>query len=180
MNPVDQIRFPAIQATLNNGRTLILRLLRDEDGPALADFYEQIPPSDQFFYYPHPLTRANAMLNAGKASSPTEVVLVLDDGAGHIGGYAWFRWRAGESRSGFGICLLSEFKGSGAGQWLMERLMQIAREIGPPVMCLTVQKANLRAVTLYRKMGFIIVRDQLRARDQEPEYYMECAVRSPR
>ena len=177
MNPIDQARFPAAHSTLKNGVTITIRPLRDDDGPALAAFYEQVPACDHLFYCPHPLTRDNALLNAGKAASPTEVVLVLDDGDGHIGGYAWFRWRAGEPRSGFGICLLSEFKGSGAGQRLMERLMCIAREIGPPVMCLTVQKANPRAIALYKKMGFMIVRDQLRARDQEPEYYMERAVR---
>jgi ribosomal protein S18 acetylase RimI-like enzyme len=45
---------------------------------------------------------------------------------------------------------------------------------------LTVQHANTRAVILYQKMGFKIVREQVRGTpddpygfDMEPEYYME-------
>ena len=48
-------------------------------------------------------------------------------------------------------------------------------------MSLTVQKANPRAVALYQKMGFEIVREQMRNQVEEfppePEYYMERKVR---
>jgi ribosomal protein S18 acetylase RimI-like enzyme len=59
----------------------------------------------------------------------------------------------------------------------MERLMKIAHDIGPNIMSLTVQKSNARAVILYQKMGFQIIREQLRGGDNEPEYYMERTVR---
>jgi len=50
-------------------------------------------------------------------------------------------------------------------------------------MSLTVQLANNRAVALYHKMGFTIVREQMRAASEacgfpaETEYYMERRVR---
>jgi ribosomal protein S18 acetylase RimI-like enzyme len=61
----------------------------------------------------------------------------------------------------------------------VDRLLEAARIHGPPVMSLTVQKANKRAVALYRKTGFRIVREQQRATDGEPEYCMELNVRPP-
>ena len=65
----------------------------------------------------------------------------------------------------------------------MTRLAQIAEKVGPPVMTLTVQEANPRAVALYQSMGFSIVRAQIRQEMEghgfppEPEYLMERRVR---
>lgn len=177
MQQSDQDRFPPCSVNTKDGRIMLIRPLRMEDGPALAAFYEQIPAADQFFYCPHPLTRENAFKNAEKALNPCVVVLVIDDQCGHIGGYAWFRWAEGSRESGFGICLLPAFKGQGLGEKLMERLLEIAHDIGPDFMALTVQKKNPRAVILYQKMGFHIIREQLRGGDNEPEYYMERKVR---
>ncbi len=84
-------------------------------------------------------------------------------------------------RSTFGICISRDCQGSGAGRALMTRLLDIAREVGPPIMTLTVQHANPRAVALYRAMGFTPVREQLRevkfGFPEEPEYCMERPVR---
>ena len=57
------------------------------------------------------------------------------------------------------------------------RLKEIAVTVGPPLMTLTVQKKNPKAVELYTRMGFRIIREQLRPADNEPEYYMEMPVR---
>ena len=65
----------------------------------------------------------------------------------------------------------------------MSRLLEIAKEIGPPIMMLTVQAANERALGLYRKMGFEVVGEgTLVARPAvgfaaEPQYYMERNAR---
>jgi len=179
MTPQDQDRFPPLAITLKDGRRITLRPLRPEDGPALGDFYAAIPPADEFFYCPHPLTRERAAANADRAGSPTEVVLVIDAGPGAIGGYAWFRWAAGAAAAGFGICLARPFKGHRLGEALMRRLQEIAVEIGPGTLQLTVQKKNPGAIALYRKMGFQVLREQTRS-DGEPEYFMEwTAARRP-
>jgi ribosomal protein S18 acetylase RimI-like enzyme len=44
-------------------------------------------------------------------------------------------------------------------------------------MGLTVQKANPRGMALYQKMGFGVVREQVRPSDGEPEFYMERRFR---
>mgnify|MGYP001583934987 CR=1 FL=1 len=185
MTPEQQKRFPPAPATLKDGTTVTLRPLLPDDGERLGDFYESIPRTDIRFYCPHPLTREKARENAGKALSPCEAVLVMETAGGEIGGYAWFRWQEGAGLSHFGICVRRGFQENGAGGALMARLLELAQEIGPPVMALTVQKANTRAVALYMKMGFRIVREQMRGPmaiagfPPEPEYYMERAATPP-
>jgi len=169
-------------AVLKDGRRVVVRPLELGDGEALAAFYESVPREDYRFYRPHRLDRQRAMENAANAGSLLEVVLVAQAAAdGRIAGYAWYRWKEADARSGFGICIRREFQSCGLGGTLMERLMEIARHVGPPVMCLTVQVANERAVALYRKMGFEVVAQQmLAAKDgfaAEPEYRMERRCR---
>jgi RimJ/RimL family protein N-acetyltransferase len=169
---------------LKNQVQAVIRQLTLQDGEALADFYESIPPEDFRFYCPHPLTRTKAKEMAAAALAPRQVVLVLEAPDHTIGGYAWFRWQEeNASKSGFGMCLRRDFQGTGAARAIITPLLQIAREVGPPVMSLTVQKANVRGVELYKKMGFGIVREQVRPAkpefglEAEPEYYMELKLR---
>ena len=178
MKQQDQSRFPAVAATLKDGRGVVIRPIRTDDGEALADFYASVPPEDVRFYSPHPLDRENAFRKAAAADAPFSVVLLAEAAEGRIAGYGWFRWDGDAApRSGFGICIRREFQNVGLGGELMARLNEIARVLGPPVMGLTVQKANARGVALYQKMGFRPVREQLRGGDGEPEYYMERRVR---
>jgi len=168
-----------VAITLRNGVQVTIRPFAREDGPALADFYEAIPPEDRHWYAPHPLTREKAMALAAGAGGPGSrlVCVVLETADKQIAGEAWFRWKKADSaRSTFGICIRPDLQGAGAGRALMQRLLDIGAESGPPLMSLTVQKSNPRAVALYTKMGFEIVREQVRS-DGEPEYYMERRMR---
>ena len=182
MKASDRDRYPPVKVALRNGAEVVLRLLSADDGEKLGDFYEQVPREDFRFYCPHPLDMAHALKNAANALSPLEIVIVLDTPDGRIGGYAWCRWREGASEiGGCGVCVGRDWQGLGAGGWLMWRLVEIARDIGPAVMSLTVQKANARALSLYKQAGFKIGREQVRAASHgfaaEGEYYMELRLR---
>lgn len=185
MTPEDQDRFPPETAALEDGRKAVIRPLRTADADALADFYASIPLEDYRFYCPHPLDRANAERNAKNADSPFEVVIVIETPKGKIGGYAWYRWKKDtDAESVFGICLRRDVQRLGGGRALMTRVLEIAWGLGPPVMTLTVQLANPRAVSLYRRMGFEIVKQDMRTPDAscgfqpEPQYHMQRRVRS--
>ena len=182
MTPADRGRFPATCVTLKDGRAGTLRFLRADDGERLGDFYEGLDAEAGRFYWPHALDREHARANASRADSPVEVVLVLETPTGAIGGYAWYRWRDADApSSGFGICIAVDYQSCGAGRVLMERLLEIAKEVGPPRMCLTCQHANFRAVELYQKLGFRVTREGLlggrRQWPPEPQYWLEKAVR---
>jgi ribosomal protein S18 acetylase RimI-like enzyme len=182
-------QFPPQVATLKDGRRLTLRLLAEDDAEALGDFYESMPRETWRFYCPSKLTREDAAKKAARALNPTVVCLVaVDETTGQIAGYDWYRWRNAEGRASvFGICLREAYRGIGLGRALIQRLLAIAHllgrsyKFGPPVMSLTVQLANPRAVALYTKMGFRIVREQVRGQvadfPAEPEYTMEQTLR---
>lgn len=176
----DQERFPAANGTLRDGRTVMVRPLRVEDGGALAAFYASVPAGDIRFYCPYPLTRERAYRNAAEANDPRRVVLVMESAEGDILGYAWTRWQAPDAGySRLGICVARSVQGQGAGRILMDRLLTVAGKIGPPAVRLTVQRANRKAVALYRSLGFRILHKQMRPAnpslglEPEPEYLME-------
>ncbi len=174
--------FAPSQVTLRDGRPIAIRFLAPGDAGALGDLYESIPREDYRFYRPHPLTRERAAEKAAAAAGPRFVALVAESPGGGIGGYAWYRWKADDSSSStFGICIRRDYQGVGTGRALMSRLLEVARQVGPAVMTLTVQKANVRALALYRQMGFRIVGEQVQPAFEEfpaePEYRMELRTR---
>ena len=178
----DQDRFTETTVTLKNGCRIALRFLTAEDAEAFGDFYASIERAAYRFYCPYPLTRERARTNTAAALAPTIIGLVAVNDAQHIVGYASFQWETPENApSVFGICLHKDYRGFGLGETFMARIAEIAKEVGPPVMSLTVQQANPRAVALYRKMGFQIIREGMRTQLEEfppePEYYMERKAR---
>ncbi len=177
----DQQQFPPLEVVLKNGTSATLRFLSRQDGGYLSDFYASIPHEFTRFYGPYPLDRKRALEHVAKAESPLEVVLVLETEIHKIGGYAWYRWREENAEaSTLGICVRPEYVGCGAGRCLMNRLMEIAEDIGPPVMRLTCQHANPKAVILYRKMGFKITKEGMTGGSDnfpsEPQYWMEKVI----
>jgi ribosomal protein S18 acetylase RimI-like enzyme len=181
MQKCDQDLFPAVSVTLRDDRIVTLRFLTPGDAEAFGNFYLSIERAAYRFYCPHPLTRENARQRTTATLSPTVVGVVAEDEAQHIIAYASFQWDVSEDKpSFFGICIEKHYRGLGLGEILMQRIAEIAENIGPPVMSLTVQKANPGAVALYRKMGFRVVREQMRGQVEEfppePEYYMERHV----
>ena len=184
MTPEQYANFSPLAVTLRDDRAAWVRPVAPDDLEALMTFYAEIPREDLRFYYPHPMTREYAIQNTERALSPLCVALVLTLPDGRIVGYASYEWaESGDERSLFGICIARVCQGAGAGRLLMEHLLTFARRYGPPVMALTVQLANTRAVSLYRSMGFQVIREQMVAHDpslgfaDELEFYMECRVR---
>lgn len=183
MTPEQQSRFPSIPALLKNDAIGHLRPLTLSDGPALAEFYAAITWGEFRHYTAYPLSPLTAARIASEALGEFRSTIVLTGVDGRIGGYAWFQWKEGARESVFGICVRREFQNVGAGAALMRRIADVGKEVGPAIMSLTVQLANARAVALYQKQGFKIVREQMRPEIAqygffaEPEYYMERATR---
>jgi ribosomal protein S18 acetylase RimI-like enzyme len=178
----DQQQFPPITMTLEDMGSVVVRFLDVEDTKSFGDFYESIERAAYRFYCPHPLRRENAEKMTSAALSPGVVGLVAVNDKKQIVAYATYQWNVMDnSPSVFGICILKSYRGLGLGKMLMKRIVKIAKKYGPPIMSLTVQKANPCAVALYRKMGFEIRRKQMRAQVEEfppeLEFYMERQVR---
>lgn len=81
-------------------------------------------------------------------------VLLADDIASGIALIARRGWTSRLAAMGNA----TEIRGSGAGSWFMEKLIEDARQRGDREMVLEVIDQNERALGLYRKYGFIVVR----------------------
>ncbi len=174
-------QFGPIQATLKDSREVVIRPLDAGDAATLADFYESAPREDYRFYCAHPLTRQEAAEQAAGAMDPCFVCLVAEHRS-HIAGHAWYRLERLDALSAVcGLCVRRGYQGVGLGRTLMDRLLEIARQVGPPVIVLTVQEANTPAVVLYRRLGFEVVDERMRGAFEEfpaePEYVMEINLR---
>ena len=181
MTKADQQRVPPVPVTLKDNRTVIIRPLQCSDAYALGVFYEAVPREDYRFYCPHPLNCDTAREVAARADEPLSICLVAVEGDAIVG-YTSCNWNDTEApKCSFGLCVARAFQGAGLGRALMAHILDICATVGPPLVCLTVQQANPRAVALYRSMGFAVVREQIRKPvdefPSEPEYYMERALR---
>lgn len=183
MNPAQMHLAPPVAVTMRDGSILTQRLVNEHDAAGIADFYASIPREDSRFYMgPTELSQIRAETDARESTHPFVVTLVLETAEGKIAGFSFFRWDEENSPvSTFGICIRRGYQGIGAGEAQINRIAAIAEHVGPDIMSLTVQKANLRAQKLYLKSGFQIVREQIIGErdgfEAEPEYYMERSVR---
>ncbi|MHC4885502.1 MAG: GNAT family N-acetyltransferase [Planctomycetota bacterium] len=183
MDPKKAAVFTPFETELKNGRTLTVRLLEACDAEPFVEFYGAIPAEDNRYYIgADGCTPEKARARADRAESPVEVCLVLDGGDGRIYGEAWYSWKDEENaKSTFGICISRELQGQGAGKGIMSALMDLSAKVGPEIMTLTVQKENERAADLYQKLGFKIIKEQIRPARKDcpelPEYYMERQTR---
>ena len=179
MTPEDQKRYAPERVWVSNGMEALIRFLCPLDDAEMREFYNAVPSEDKRFY---PATLEELDKKLAECEKPNAVHLVITTAQGLIFGHAYYRWDGDDSeKSTFGICIRPGYQGIGAGKALMNRLLDISREIGPPVMCLTVQKANERAFEMYKKMGFRVIREQTVGErfgfPAEPEYYMERVLR---
>lgn len=180
MTPELAAKFPPVEVTLKNNVRVRVRPLRTDDGDALAEMYSAITWGEFRFFCPYPLGRATALKHASQADGAEQMTVVAEGPDHRIGGYAWVRRSPVDAPQGtFGICVRGQYQGIGTGAALMARLFEITKADGMKTIDLTVQLGNPRAVALYKKMGFKVVREQMRGASPtyglvaEPEYYME-------
>ena len=58
-------------------------------------------------------------------------------------------------KSTLGIALYQKYTGMGIGKIMVERLIEIARELGLEYLELSVNGDNKRAISIYKKLGFV-------------------------
>jgi [ribosomal protein S18]-alanine N-acetyltransferase len=78
--------------------------------------------------------------------------LVVEDGE-RIAGYCGV-WLVVDEAHITNVAVLPDYRGQGVGEALMQRIMDISKEVGARVMTLEVRVSNEAAKGLYRKMGF--------------------------
>lgn len=102
-------------------------------------------------------------------------IAVVAEAEGKIVGAAWCRlWKGIEKGYGFiaddipelSMAVIPEFRSKGIGTLLLEELFRDVKKAGYKALSISVEKRN-RAVNLYKRLGFKIVKDKF------PDYIMQ-------
>jgi ribosomal-protein-alanine N-acetyltransferase len=132
-------------------------LLRAADGTDLARLFERLAtdPETISFFHPHPLTSEYAERLCARAPLRKDRYwLARYDG--RPVGYSMLRgWDEGYEVPSFGGCVDVAARGVGVGHLLLAHAIREARTAGARRMRLSVCRANVRAVHLYAKFGFV-------------------------
>ncbi len=101
-------------------------------------------------------------------------IALVAESDGKIVGAAWCRlWDKGDRGYGFvaddipelSMAIIPEFRSMGTGTDLLEEFLRAVKEAGYKALSISVEKRN-RAVKLYQRLGFSIVKDKF------PDYLM--------
>ena len=147
---------------LKNGKEALLRNGEFADGEAVfVNFNETHAETDYLLSYPDENSfdaQQEAEFLKEKTESPNEIEIVaVVDGvvAGTAGIEAVGAKYKLKHRAELGIAILKEYWGLGIGKALMEACIECAKEAGYTQLELNVVAENERAVSLYKKMGFV-------------------------
>ena len=147
---------------LKNGREALLRNGEFADGEAVfVNFNETHAETDYLLSYPDENSfdaQQEAEFLKEKTESPNEIEIVaVVDGvvAGTAGIEAVGAKYKLKHRAELGIAILKEYWGLGIGKALMEACIECAKDAGYTQLELNVVAENERAVSLYKKMGFV-------------------------
>lgn len=148
--------------TLNNGKTLIVREVKDTDATKLAKVQNIIQDETNFLTF----STAEKVLTVDDIKEKISayltnknnkylVAIIGDEIVGHASLKQKSRHLRMEHRSEFSIGVLKEYWGLGIGRHLTECIIESAKEIGYEQIELIVVKDNSRAYHLYKTHGFI-------------------------
>jgi ribosomal-protein-alanine N-acetyltransferase len=120
---------------------------------AMVELFERISKDQAASnFYPHPFSREEAERIAGNTGR--DVYLGIFANGVQIG-YGMLRgWDAGYDVPSLGIYLTPEGRGRGLARMLMEELHDYARRSGASCVRLKVHPDNVRAVRLYKRLGY--------------------------
>ena len=147
---------------LKNGKEAVIRNGDEADGKAVFDVFNQThAETDYLLSYPEentldPEQEAQFLKEKTLSFNEVELVAIID---GKIAGVAGIgaignKYKV-KHRAEFGISILKEYWGLGLGKALAKACIQCAREAGYEQLELNVVAENEKALSLYKKLGFI-------------------------
>jgi ribosomal protein S18 acetylase RimI-like enzyme len=143
-----------VNIELPSGMTV--KRLSTADAEALGRFFELLAadPDIVRFFHPHPLTQAFAASLCSRQESCRDRYFVMQY-CGRFVAYSMLRgWDEGYAIPSFGGSTHPELRGAGLGRLLLLHAIVESRTTGANQLRLTVYKDNVRAVHLYRTIGF--------------------------
>ncbi len=147
---------------LKNGTECCLRSATESDGQAVIDNFRLThAQTDYLLTYPEEkhstaLQESQSLKQKAESKNEAELLAVVDDViAGTAGIEAIGTKYKIRHRARLGISIAKEFWGLGIGGALMSACIKCARDAGYLQLELDVVAENARAISLYKKLGFI-------------------------
>jgi ribosomal protein S18 acetylase RimI-like enzyme len=152
---VQRIDAPAAW-TLRDGRSVMVRLLGEADGPSLLAFGCELP-ADDWQYLEDDLQRPEIitrLVNAHQAENWRQLVAVT--GEGDIAGYGAVRRLPGWSSHVGAIQLIvsERWRRSGLGTTLAQAVFGAARELGVAKVIVEITERQRAGIAIFERLGF--------------------------
>jgi acetyltransferase len=152
--------------TLPDGRKVVLRPLREEDGSLYPAFAEHVTDEDvrrRFFAVRRELSPATIARFTRFDRRRAMAFAAIDLRSGELLGISRLHSGSPAGTGEFAVLVRSDFKGLGLGWRLMELLLDWARAKGPRIVVGLVLRDNTTMVAMCRALGF-----QVRAEPGDP------------
>ena len=144
-----------------NGRSIILRSATEDDAEMLLDYIKTVTGETRFLIcepdeIKYTIDGEKAFIKSHNDSDSAMLMLAFVDGeyAGNCSFSRIHHTRRKKHRAEIGIALFQRFTGFGLGRLMLERLLQVIKEMGYEQAELTVHSDNARAHHLYESLGF--------------------------
>ncbi|MDX9972059.1 MAG: GNAT family N-acetyltransferase [FCB group bacterium] len=137
-----------------------VRQVRRDDAPRLSEFYRSLSARSSYFFEPYTDTSVEAMRTVvDRAMDGYDLSLVANEHGGRVFAH-FFYMNVSADVPHLGIGLRDEYQELGLGSMFMAYLLALGRNVlQKRSVGLTVLKENERALKLYTRLGFEIVRD---------------------
>lgn len=137
-----------------------IRRVREGDERALAEFYGSLSEASTRFFEPYRDKSVAGMAEVvRRAVAGEDLSLIVQDASGRVLGHIFFM-NVGHEVPHLGIGLRDDCQNCGLGSALFVYLIGLGRHVlKKRTIGLTVMKENRRALHVYRKYGFQVVRD---------------------
>lgn len=140
-----------------NGQDIPVRVLTDEDVPALQSFNEELSEQTRSQFLPHSYETKTVLQYCERNRLDVDRIYVATL-QNSIVGY-FFLWDFKRPFPVLGIGIADDFQGQGLGKEMMRILVEDAKTAGSKGILLTTVLSNEKAYQLYLKMGFLYLGD---------------------
>ncbi len=140
-----------------NGQDIPVRVLTDEDVPALQSFNEKLSEHTRSQFLPHSYDTKMVLQYCERNRNEMDRIYVAIHQNSIIGYF--FLWDFNRSFPVLGIGIADAYQGQGLGKEMMRILVEDAKTAGSKGIILTTVLSNEKAYQLYLKMGFLYLGD---------------------
>lgn len=134
-----------------------IRQLKNDDLSMVLEFFDQMAGDTRAMFNRGDVNRIRVIEHLGRQHDDNQIhfaaVVKNDDGTEKMVGYV-FLWDTHTLVPWLGICIREDWKGNHLGRILLEFLDKYAKEQSYGGLMLTTVPANVRAHSLYTRMGF--------------------------